>query len=495
MEESNELIMDESVDEEGDELDLTESSRRIHTRQVDAQVDGLYRKYKRRRLIVHPSFQRNFIWDAKKSSRLIESAILEIPIPTIYLSEEEDNKEYVIDGQQRLLSFFSFIDGTFPNGKDFRLVGLKVISDLNNKTYEELDEVSKEKIHDCKIRAITFISGSGSRLKFEVFERLNTGAVSLNHQELRNCIYHGKYMDLLREMSEDTDFRYLLGLSRADQRMRDIELVARFSAFYHFTHLKYKPPMSYFIDKDIDIYTKSFSEENSRDLKRAFRNSVAIIRSIFDKTAFNRYHMGGEKDHNNGWISKNFNSSLYDILMFSFSKINRNLVQPHLDSIRESLIDLMTNNDEFINSIDKYTSSANAVTTRSRIWEENLGRIIESTKQKRCFSYKLKKEFYDADPTCSLCNQHIRDIDDAALDHIQQYWLGGKTIPENARLTHRYCNWARSRNSEISYVPRDTARKLYKKISLRSDSYVCKASWQILFYTAEWLIKNDILRY
>ena len=251
MQELKELITDESPDEEGDELDISESRTRILTRQVDAQIDGLYNRYKRRRLIVQPSFQRHFVWDEKKASRLIESAILEIPIPNIYLAEEEDSKEYVIDGQQRLMSFFSFIDGTFPNGKEFRLLGLTVRSDLNNKTFAELDEITRDKIHDCKIRTITFISGSGSRLKFQIFERLNTGAVSLNHQELRNCIYHGKYMDLLWEMSEDTDFRYLLGLSHAEPRMKDVELVARFAAFYHSTHLKYKPPMRYFIDNDI----------------------------------------------------------------------------------------------------------------------------------------------------------------------------------------------------------------------------------------------------
>lgn len=253
--------------------------------------------------------------------------------------------------------------------------------------------------------------------------------------------------------------------------------------------------MKYFIDNDIDTYTKIFSDESSRDLKRAFRNTTTIIRSIFDKAAFHRYNMGGEKNYNGGWISRNFNSALYDILMFSFSKINRSLVQNHFDSIRESLIDLMTNNEEFIRSIDKSTSSPNMVTTRFKIWEENLGQITESTKQPRCFSYKLKKEFYDSDPTCSLCNQYIRDIDDAALDHIHQYWLGGKTLPENARLTHRYCNWARSKNNtEISYFPRSVGEKKYKKITLRSDSYVCKTSWQILFHTAEWLIKNNILK-
>ena len=66
-------------------------------------------------------------------------------------------------------------------------------------------------------------------------------------------------------------------------------------------------------------------------------------------------------------------------------------------------------------------------------------------KEPRCFSLKLKEELYSRDPTCKICDQRIQNIDDAALDHIEQYWKGGKTIPENARLTHRYCNWARSR--------------------------------------------------
>jgi hypothetical protein len=239
MREQNELIVDEPLDEEEEQLDIVESSKRILTRQVDAEVNGLYRKYKRGRLIVHPSFQRHFIWDTKKASRLIESAILEIPIPNIYLSEEEYNKEYVIDGQQRLLSFFSFIDGKFPDGKEFHLVGLKVRNDLNNKIFSELDDILKDKILNCKIRTITFISGAESKLKFEVFERLNTGSVSLNYQELRNCIYHGEYIDSLREMSEDEDFRYLLGLRQAEPRMKDIELVTRFAAFCHFTYLNY----------------------------------------------------------------------------------------------------------------------------------------------------------------------------------------------------------------------------------------------------------------
>ena len=116
----------------------------------------------------------------------------------------------------------------------------------------------------------------------------------------------------------------------------------------------------------------------------------------------------------------------------------------NLDAIREALVVLMTENQDFIDSIELSTSSVRMVTRRFDIWRHTLDDILSQTsKQPRCFSRLLKKELYDNDPTCKICNQHIADIDDAAVDHIEQYWLGGKTIPENARLTHRYCNWAR----------------------------------------------------
>ena len=106
----------------------------------------------------------------------------------------------------------------------------------------------------------------------------------------------------------------------------------------------------------------------------------------------------------------------------------------------------MTENQEFIDAIELSTSSFQAVTKRFDVWRCALQEVIGiGRREPRCFSMKLKKALFDADNTCTICNQSIQDIDDCAIDHIEQYWTGGKTIPENARLTHRYCNWARSR--------------------------------------------------
>jgi hypothetical protein len=132
--------------------------------------------------------------------------------------------------------------------------------------------------------------------------------------------------------------------------------------------------------------------------------------------------------------------------MFSFAKQDKNTVYQNLDSIREGFIDLMTSDEEFITSIEKSTSSVQAVTTRFDKFRLMLQAITGiGRREPRCFSSAIKKELYEQDPTCTICGQRIQGIDDSAVDHIEQYWTGGKTIPENARLTHRYCNWARPR--------------------------------------------------
>ena len=201
-----EILFEEEIDIE-DEI----SNHQIYTQLADPEIISIVDKINRGRLVLQPDFQRQYVWDVEKASRLIESALLDIPLPTIYLSEEVDGKTYVIDGQQRLTSFYSFVIGTFPDGTEFKLKGLKVFKELNKKAFKELDDTLQEKIKEFTVRTITFLKRSGSELKFEIFERLNTGSVALNDQELRNCIYRGSYNDLLKEMSEYEDFKYLIG--------------------------------------------------------------------------------------------------------------------------------------------------------------------------------------------------------------------------------------------------------------------------------------------
>ena len=444
--EKDELEFEQPLEDEIERVELTADGRKIFTDKSDPEIDSLHKKWIKGKLILQPEFQRHFVWDTGKSSRLIESALLDIPLPVIYLSEESDGREYVIDGQQRLTAFFSFINGKFPDGgKDFKLTGLKVFTELNGKMFREIETDAQDKITSCVMRTITFKKESDKNLKFEIFERLNTGAVSLNDQELRNCIFRGTYNKLLNDLSKDKDFMYLLGLNTYDKRMKDVELVLRFAAFHHATYLKYKPPVRTFLNNDMEKH-QFISEKEDAELRNAFKNAVVIIRSLLDKNAFKRFYRGNEKNPNGYWEPNKFNASLYDVLMCLFAETDKNTVYQNLDSIREALIHLMTEDTEFINSIELSTSTIQAVTKRF----DKLRLVIQDItgihkKEVRCFSLKIKQELYGKDPTCAICNNKIHDIDDAAVDHIKQYWTGGKTIPENARLTHRYCNWARPR--------------------------------------------------
>lgn len=442
--EENEIQFEEEYEE--DQPIATEMDKRsIITQSSDPEIISLWNKWKRGKLILQPDFQRRFVWDRKKSSKLIESALLSVPLPIFYLAEGMDGKEYVIDGQQRLTAFFSFLDGKFPGEEDFRLTGLRVFPELNRKRYAELDEASQEAIQYYNIRTITILKESDSDLKFEIFERLNTGSVPLNDTELRNCVYRGPYMDLLRELSSDPDFRWILKLKEPDKRMKDVELVLRFAAFYHSTYLKYKPSMRLFLNNDMERY-QYISERDANDLRTAFKNAVQVVKSIFGDNAFKRYYIGTEGDKNGSWEKKKFNYSLYDVWMGVFTDYDKNQLYAALDSIREGLIDLMASNEEFIESILIGTSDKKRVQKRFDLARKTVEDVLTGYKsQPRCFTLELKEILFDKNPTCAICGQRIQHLDDAAVDHIEQYWRGGKTIPENARLTHRYCNLARSK--------------------------------------------------
>jgi len=441
----NIVEIDDDADEPDEKLSVEHGNRPIFSDTVTAQVSGLHDKFKRGKLIVQPDFQRDFVWDKKRASKLIESSLLRIPIPIIYISEEADSKQYVIDGQQRLTSFFSFIDGKFPDASEFKLAGLEVLKPLNGKSYADLPESTQDKIRDFGLTTVTFKKESDENLKFEIFERLNTGSVPLNDQELRNCIYRGPYNNLVHELSEHEDFRYILNLSGPDRRRKDVEFVLRFSAFFHATYLKYKPPMKRFLNSEA-ITRRQISAEDAEKLRGAFKNACQMARSVFGKNAFKRFYRGDEQNTSGHWEPKKFNASLYDVIMYTFATSDKNTVIRHADQIREGLIEVMTSNREFIDSIELSTSSLQAVKKRFDIWRRVFDAIVQpGAREPRIFSREIKERLFNENPTCEICSQKIHDVDDAAVDHKLQFAAGGPTALENARLTPRYCNWARPR--------------------------------------------------
>jgi hypothetical protein len=418
--------------------------RKIFTSSSDPTIRDLHDRYKGGELSLQPEFQRQFVWDTTRSSRLIESVLLGVPLPMIYLAEESNGNESVIDGQQRLTSFFEFLDG------NLKLSGLRVRETLNGMKFSELPKEAQSTIKKTSLRAITIRRESDKDLKFDIFERLNSGSVALNDQELRNCIYRGPYINLLKELSQDSDFRKLLNFSGPDKRMRDVEMVLRFAAFYHSTYLNFSPPMKSFMNGEMEKHQNLIPAEQE-SVRKAFKKSCQLVFSLLGEHAFKRFYRGSGDDANGRWEPKKINSSLYDVLMFGFTAYEKPQIYAKLDAIREAWIDLMANNDAFISSIELSTSSKQAVETRFDIWRSVLRQAVgSSSSEPRCFSFALKTALFEKDSTCAICKQRISAIDDSAVDHIEQYWHGGKTIDENARLTHRYCNWSRSKSNVSS---------------------------------------------
>src|SRR6266480_43797 len=410
---TDELQIEGDEAQESPDLSTRNEEREILTKAGDPEICALHDKYKKGKLVLQPDFQRQFVWDRKKSSRLIESVLLSVPLPIIYLSEQPDGKEYVIDGQQRLTSLFSFIDGKFPSGEEFRLIGLNAYREFNKSPFKDIPEQLQDKILNYTLRSVTLLRQSSPDLKFEIFERLNTGSEPLNDQELRNCVYRGPYNRLLKELAADVDFRGLLGLKAADRRLKDVELVLRFAAFFHGTYLKYQPPMKRFFNHDMEEY-QHLSDSEAASVREAFKNSVQIIKSLLGNDhAFKRFYGGDATNPSGRWEPKKFNASLYDVLMGVFHDKEKNQVYAALDSLREGIIDLMATNVEFNNTIQLSTSSVENVKRRFDIMREVVEGLLKEHKiQPRCFSRELKQDLFDRDPTCQICRQAIQQLDD-----------------------------------------------------------------------------------
>ncbi|MHA1268043.1 MAG: HNH endonuclease family protein [Candidatus Helarchaeota archaeon] len=413
---------------------IPKEQKRVIWQPKDFSIRELYEMYKDGDLDPRPKFQRYFVWDDKKSSRLIESILLEVPIPNIYLAEDDKGRYSVVDGQQRLTSFINFMDGNLT------LRGLLVLDDLNGKKFSELDKEDKSKFKKSTIHTIVIKRESQKDIRFEIFERLNTGSVKLNDQELRNCIYRGAYNQLLDELSHDRDFLELLGLKKPHKRMLDRELILRFFALYHKTYLRYEPPMKSFLNNEME--TRVNLDENERtELKNTFKKSVDLTKAVFGRNAFKRFIIGSEIDPNGTWEGRRINKALFDIVMYGFTDYEKQQIYPKIDMIREELIWLMTHDQAFIDAITISTNDKSKVLERFEKWLRSLREIVGyPVKETRAFSSEVKRNLFNTNNTCRICQQEIRFLDDAEVDHIDFYWKGGKTIPSNARLVHRFCN-------------------------------------------------------
>lgn len=436
--------------DEDEELVLEEDKRSLLTDKSDPTIESLVAKFTRNSLILQPEYQRKYVMKPAVASSLIESLLLDIPIPVIYLAEEIDNKWSVIDGQQRLTAIISFVRGNFlDTKKEFKLSGLKVMKELNRMSFQELSEENKEKILNTPIRSIIIKKESNEDIKFEIFERLNTGSTPLNEDEIRNTLYRGKYIQMLKDLENEENFNLIVNKPNFKNRMLYRGMILRFLAIYDKSYLGYRQSMKQFCNKHLKQYQNldSIKEKEFRDI---FKKCISLVFTVFGEDAFRRL-IKEENSNNSKWVKSRINLALFDIQMWGFVKYPKETIIRNADIIRETMLDLMTSDEAFMQSLEIQTNDSNVLTKRFDIWRKTLDDLIGSAAaEPRLFSFEVKKTLFDTNPTCCVCHQQILNIYDAHVDHIIPFSIGGKTELSNAQLTHRFCNQSKGNTGSTS---------------------------------------------
>lgn len=331
----------------------------INIAQLTFSIFETVRKVERGDIQLEAEFQRNFKWLPDKKSKLIESIILDIPIQAIYLSEDDDYKYEIIDGQQRIRTIVEFVNNKF------KLQNTVLFKE--NKLFKDLEPSIQRKIEDFQLVIFVVKKDNNPDIKFEIFERINTGAVRLNSQELRNCIYRNKGIPFIKQLVKESDYRKLIKDKKVNiNSMQDQELVLRFMSFYYRGIKSYGGNLKKFLNETLDNYDDYRHREC--EFKSMFLNTVNSIYNVFGKDAFvikNKNKKG------------KLNVALFEILMISFSKYDSACIEKNKKCIKDKLEKLLMDNESFKDSIvGASTTTKTKAYERFEIWDNCMEKIL-----------------------------------------------------------------------------------------------------------------------
>ena len=348
--------------------EIPQEVRKITTQAYDKSVSDIVRMIDDKDIRLDPDYQRNYVWDNKKASLLIESIVLNVPIPVIYVSQEDDDTWAVIDGLQRLYSLKRFFDGKF------KLSGLEILSELNKQDINTLNSKAKRMLKNGLLRVIMITHDSNEEIKYDVFMRLNTGSVHLTEQELRNCLYRGSFNKMLKEFSLNDRWQTLLGLKEPHKRMADRELALRFLAIYKGWDknkkelIGYKGRMKSFLNNFMNSY-KNINSTLQTEWTSLFEETVDKVIQIYGNNAFKRNTIEGNRDNS-------INRAIIDVLMLSSTQHSLKDLLSKKEDISNRFVEMTTNDASFINSIKISTSDTKVISLRLARWCEEVDKII-----------------------------------------------------------------------------------------------------------------------
>lgn len=334
--------------------------RQIVTQKVELPLSRLIGMIDDGEIVLAPHFQRRLRWNRSQQSRLIESVIMNVPIPPVFLAEDKPGQYVVLDGRQRLTALYEYLSN------NFKLSTLNVWNELNGKKFVQLQKIGDPPVATSITRrfipAVLILHESVPEVKYEVFDRLNTGGVTAEPMEVRNAIYHGRFNALLHEVAEHDAFCTLWGIPTQEQqrkrnaafrKMADLELSLRFFAFQRYKN--FSGSVKSFLNDYMAQRNKEYNEDPDLEQqdKALFERTFSLVLKTLGPYAFHRT----SKDNGRS----NFPSAPFaDAILYAFSKIENEPDANEIERIKTVLSELCVNNAEFEKSI---TTGTNARTS------------------------------------------------------------------------------------------------------------------------------------
>lgn len=311
---------------------------------------------------VKPELQRKFVWDKKEASRFIESILLGLPVPSIFLAQVSKGPQLIVDGYQRIMTIVDFYEGVWrKDNTPFKLWNSERINERwRNKSYSELSEDDKRRFRLYTIHAIIFEQKKTKNDDglFQIFERINTSGKVLNAQEIRNCVSQGKMNTLLFSLNTNEKWRALFGDENEDSRMLDLEFILRFFTLSQDKILKSKK-YKISLKKELNEYMNKYRKADDDFIEtctRNFESTIDFIYNHFGESAF--YNLQSDLEH----LRNKFYPTVFDSLMIA-TNIALNNGYAHEGSLENMRLELLRN-PEYRESITEGTMQIEHIRTR-----------------------------------------------------------------------------------------------------------------------------------
>ncbi len=375
----------ESEDYAEEEVDIIEpfDPNEIDVITQQRTVGQIMDRLKYGEIDLSPDFQRRAnLWKKTQKSGLIESMLLRIPIPSLYVSEDKDGKFQVVDGLQRICSIAHFVDFTSLNKcletklVPLRLTGLQSLSsDLEGRSFDELPRPLQRRIIETELTLHIIRAGTPVNVKFNIFSRINQSGLPLKAQEIRNAIFPGVWRQHIRCMAESNKFKRATDNKIKGERLEDYELVLRFAALYSLPGERIRPSrenLDDFLNEFVEKRSANWTAQDWDDVKNSFYQVMDSAPVIFRSHAFRKYYDKYD-------TRKPINRSLFESEAVAISGLTteeQTILGQRSDQVLEKLGRKLTRDESFINSLlyatGRGSSSNNRLKTLNEIFDEVL---------------------------------------------------------------------------------------------------------------------------